>query len=458
MSWLHSRSERTGAIVITIVAAVSLGACGGAPTDTTPADQFEVVGPVPLAAIPGWRLHDTIVVRLVDDTGAPRAGEPVTWAITRGGGTITPLGTTTDAAGELKLLWTLGSTPGANEVAAHTSSDASLSLTVVGQAFQADRMDAGDSLGCGLASGALWCWGDNSWVHSQAPSDWPDSLGSVTPGAPGLVDATHGFIDLAVGNQSVCALDQQGQVRCADADQRTPEQVAGVPALRTVTRARAGAPAFCGLAAADSTAWCWGPAAPARVSGSPALVTMRMDSAPGGERLACGLRADSAAVCWGTGPLGDGTLNASASPVVVSGGHHFQDIAVGSGFACGLTALAEVWCWGKDYGASGEVGPPNILEPELATDGAAEISAADNYAAALRSGRVTTWFGAGFDGVPGQGLAVVSGLEGLPVAGFALNSSSCVRLADGQVYCWGRMWALPVNLFTPVQPLFPPTF
>jgi len=446
------------AIAIALGATLALSGCGESATGTDVAhNEFELVRPVPPAAVPGWPLHDTVSVRLVDDAGAPMSGVAVTWTLTGGGGTITPLGSTTDANGVASLLWTLGSAPGANTLNA-SAADASLTITSIGLAFQADRVDAGYELGCGLVSGALWCWGISSWVSSPAPSDRPDPTGYAPTSSPGLVDDTHGFIDLAVGDQAVCALDEQGITWCADLDHPEVAEVAGLPPMRFITRART---RFCGLASADSTAWCWtGTGTATAAPDSPALVNLHLGF-PSTEPIYCGLRADSTAVCWGTGPLGDGTSNSSATPVAVSGDHHFQDLAAGDGFACGLTAAGEVWCWGKDW-VNGVGGAPDLLEPVLAVSGASEIAANDIFAVALKSGEVIAWQGAGFDATPVPGFTDIAGLDGLSVASFALNSNSCVRLTDGQVYCWDKMWdgstAAKFNLYTPVQPVIPPTF
>lgn len=440
-----------------LFASVALAGCGDSPTEA-PQDEFVLIKPPPLAAVPGWPLHDTVTVRLVDGAGAPLAGAAVAWTVTHGGGTVTPLDDVTDADGTVSLLWTLGAAPGTNEIATSTATGASLTLTTIGRAFQVDRMDAGSGLGCGLVNGALWCWGNDSWVHSPAPSDRPDPSGYDTTTAPGLVDDIHGFIDLAVGDQGVCALDEQGSAWCADAEHPDMAEVAGAPPLRVITRAGM---RFCGLAASDSTAWCWlQSGVAAAVPDAPALVILHIGSSTT-DLFYCGLRADSTAVCWGTGPLGDGTANSSAIPVAVNGGRHFQDLAAGDGFACGLTAAGEVWCWGKDW-VNGLSGAPDVLEPVLAISGASEIAANMNFAAALQSGRVVAWQGAGFDTAPLPGFTDITGLDGLTVAGFALNSNSCVLLTDGQVYCWDEMWdrssGLKFNVYTAVQPVIPETF
>lgn len=425
-------------------------------SDSTSADgdSIAVTKAPPAAAVPGWPLHDTIQIRLVDGADAGKAGIPVQWSVSKGGGTVTPLGETTDADGIAAALWTLGPAPGINELQV-SGGGLAASLQTVGRAFQAERVDAGSALGCGLVAGALWCWGNDAWVHSSPTSDRPDSFGYDSTTSPGLLDDPHGLIDLAVSDKSVCALDLQGSTWCADADNPTLAIVAGLPPIRVITRSSGGGERFRGLAVADSAAWCWKTPAPALIAGTSGLVTMHMILTSDGI-FACGLRADSLAVCWGPGPLGDGTTNSSATPVIVNGDHHFQDIAVGEKFACGLTAGGEVWCWGKDW-EDGLQGPPDMLEPVLATGGASELAANWNFAIALTGTGVVAWQGAGFDDAPVPGFTDISGLDGLTVAAFALNSNTCLQLDDGQVYCWDEMWdrssRLNDGLYTPVQPV-----
>jgi hypothetical protein len=390
---------------------------------------------------------------LVDGADAGKAGVPVQWSVSKGGGTVTPVSETTDADGIAAALWTLGPAPGINELQVSGGGLAG-SLQSVGGAFQADRVDAGYGLGCGLVTGALWCWGNDSWVHSPPASDRPDPLGYDTTTSPGLLDDSHGLIDLAVSDNSVCGLDVQGITWCADADHPTLATVPGLPAIRFITRAHTGSVRFCGLAATDSTAWCWGSgSAPAAVPGSSGLALMHMGSS--GDVFACGLRADGVAVCWGPGPLGDGTTGSSTTPIAVSGGQQFQDLAVGDGFACGLTSDGEVWCWGKDW-ENGLAGPPDVLVPTLATSGVSQIAANEHYVIVLAGTGVVEWQGAGFDDAPVPGFTDISGLSGLSVAFFALNSNTCLQLDDGQVYCWDEMWdrssSLKFGVYTPVQP------
>jgi hypothetical protein len=425
------------------------------PSSSVGNDAVEITQPPPAAAVPGWPLHDTIQIRLVNEAGEGKGGVSVSWSVAQGGGTVTPLAATTGADGSASALWTLGPVPGVNQVRVD-GGGLSASLLTIGRAFQAERVDAGYALGCGLVAGALWCWGNDSWVHSPPASDRPDPFGYAPATSPGLVDDSHGFIDLAVSDNSVCALDLHASAWCADAEHPGLAMVPGLPAVRFLTRAPGGNGRYCGLAVSDSTAWCWADASsPEAVAGSSGLLFMRVGFDDGGV-FACGLRTDGGAVCWGAGPLGDGTTAASATPVAVSGDLQFTDLAAGDGFACGLTSEGDVFCWGKDW-QNGLAGPPDVLVPTLALSDADQIAASENFVVALKDGRVIAWQGAGFDTEPVPGLTDISGLDGRAAASFALNSNSCLQLDDGQVYCWDEMWdqssSLRYGVYTAVQPV-----
>ncbi len=63
-------------------------------------------------------LTTPLTVALADEFGNPLAGVAVTWAVTAGGGSITPVAATTDAAGQATATWTLGQTPGTQSATA----------------------------------------------------------------------------------------------------------------------------------------------------------------------------------------------------------------------------------------------------------------------------------------------------------------------------------------------------
>jgi hypothetical protein len=69
----------------------------------------------------GFALAESLVVRLVDANGNGVAGRAVAWAVTGGGGTRSPVSSTTDANGLAATQWTLGTTAGPNALIASSS-------------------------------------------------------------------------------------------------------------------------------------------------------------------------------------------------------------------------------------------------------------------------------------------------------------------------------------------------
>ncbi len=415
-----------------------LDGCSDTPTGST-SDQLVIIHAPPAAGVPGWRLRDTITVRLQSEGGSPIAGAAVSFTVTRGDGSVTPLATATGSTGEIALLWTLGPAPGPNEVAASAESGASLTLTVLGDVFRVDQLAAAHHHACGLVGGGVWCWG--SWVSSPAPSLHPALAGSAGDGlseAPGRFGDASSFVDVAVTDDAVCALDMQGVAWCASrSGPSSLEVTTGLPPLRDISSARGNILGgelveFCGLAAVDSTLWCWGRSGAAAVPGSPALIAVHGDG-----RLLCGLRSDSTAVCWG-GPLGEDSGASSGPPVAIAADLRFATLAVGARFACGLTQGGRVWCWGVD-GCDAAQEP--LLEPAVQAKGVGQLTAGGELAMVLNGGKVEKWIGARSGDTGPAYLLDLTGLAGLSVTDLADGSTACVRLSKGEVYCWDEIWA-----------------
>ena len=413
-------------------------ACNEQPTDPEPAELVIVQAPSSVGA-PGWALIDTLVIRTVDPSGTPRGGVAVNWWVQQGGGTIAPTAETTDADGYARAVWTLGSTSGVNKVSASTPAGGQVEFQSMGTAFRVDRLASNGGTGCGLVSGALWCW--NFITNGPAPSLHPGS--GRRSDSPALVDDSHNFVDLAVSGVAVCALDPQHAVWCATQAQPSMTLQGGLPPLfRLASDGDAwDGDELCGLAVSDSTAWCWrvgqtGSAVP----GSPGFT--KLWSSPS---RTCGLLQDSTAACWGAAPLGDGSASSSDSAVVVSGGHRFVDLVVGNSLACGRTRALELWCWGA----------PDLLMPTLIETESWGVATWTGDMASFRpDGAMYRWI---WNGVLQSEPGFAAGLEGLQVAAFSINNClSCVRLADGQVYCYDFMWDyssdVPLRQYVPVQP------
>jgi endoglucanase len=100
---------------------------GGQPGAT----QVTAVSPTSLAGSAGFVLSDSVRVKVVDAAGAALPGQSVSFAVTGGGGSVSPTTVTTNIAGVAATQWTLGPTPGINTLSA-TSGSSSVSLTATG--------------------------------------------------------------------------------------------------------------------------------------------------------------------------------------------------------------------------------------------------------------------------------------------------------------------------------------
>ncbi|HEU0015749.1 MAG TPA: Ig-like domain-containing protein, partial [Longimicrobium sp.] len=74
----------------------------GNPAAVTP------VGPAARTGAAGQALADSLAVRVTDAHGNPVTGAAVVWSVRSGGGSISPLNTTTGAGGIARAAWTLG--------------------------------------------------------------------------------------------------------------------------------------------------------------------------------------------------------------------------------------------------------------------------------------------------------------------------------------------------------------
>lgn len=241
--------------------------------------HIEIVQAPPALGVPNARLVDTIRVRLVDGDGNPRGGQPLTWVIRQGGGGVEPLNDTTTSEGIVSARWTLGPGEGPNELEVKSLDDSSLTFHVDGEAFRLDRVDSDYQLACGIREGNLWCWGLFSPATTPPVSEVPaNPFGDVYP-APGQVAPGTRFTDLAVSGTGVCAIDVGQVVHCYD----VLGNIASAPQVPALLQVTGAFYRFCGIASADTTAWCWDAftGSATQVSPSFSFLEVKMDDGNG---------------------------------------------------------------------------------------------------------------------------------------------------------------------------------
>jgi adhesin/invasin len=115
---LASTQRTLGSGAGTQIVTASAAGLNGSPVTFTqtstsgPASSLQLVSGNGQTGLPGQELPDPLVVRLLDASGNPIAGNPVSWILGQGGGTVVPNGNT-DADGKASATFTLGPTAGA---------------------------------------------------------------------------------------------------------------------------------------------------------------------------------------------------------------------------------------------------------------------------------------------------------------------------------------------------------
>jgi alpha-tubulin suppressor-like RCC1 family protein len=411
--FVNRRPYLADALRVALVAA-AVGSCsGGEPVSPTAGIPTAIVavsgdgqnGPVSTA------LAQNFVVRVDDTDGNPVAGVAVTWAVTAGGGSISPTSAPTDGSGLSQARLTVGSAAGANSATATVAGVGSVTFNATGTSgggggggvtpsnLTFRTIDAGSYHTCAITPSELaYCWGFNQ--------DGELGTGVTTASsAPASVSTGLVFRQVSGGKYHSCGVTLSGDGYCWGSNLegqlgREVDLFSATPVLnsRAITfgSIAVGRAHSCGLTLIG-VAFCWG----SNIGGQLGFVTQTtsVDTAgfvgrsPIFQRIAaggfhnCGLTAVGDAYCWGfndQGQLGNGSTitifpdTAAAAPAwvrLVSGGFSFDSITAGYKHTCALTAAGVAYCWGDNsYGQLGDGTTTRSLVPVPVTGGLTFVS------------------------------------------------------------------------------------
>jgi hypothetical protein len=108
-----ARSAWLGTRAAALALAAGLGGCGNNQSSTPLPDALAIVSGDGQVGLPGSTLPESLVVQLVDITGAPVANYPLEWRLTLRDGKVEVRAPLTDAQGRAAARWTLSTTAGA---------------------------------------------------------------------------------------------------------------------------------------------------------------------------------------------------------------------------------------------------------------------------------------------------------------------------------------------------------
>ncbi|HEX7242628.1 MAG TPA: Ig-like domain-containing protein [Longimicrobiaceae bacterium] len=130
-------------VALPLALATSCGESSGGPTSPEPsAPEPQIQGAVHLvlggggqqSGITGTPLASPVVVRALDAQDRPVSGVTVGFSVTAGGGSLSPSQTTTDAAGNVQVQWTLGPAAGTQALQATGPGGSTLAVTATASA------------------------------------------------------------------------------------------------------------------------------------------------------------------------------------------------------------------------------------------------------------------------------------------------------------------------------------
>jgi len=360
------------------------------------------------------------------------------------------------------------------------------------------RLEPSSSFTCALLSnGSVRCWGlGTSGVlgYGDVETIGDDEI----PSAAGDVELGGAAVDLAAGYYSVCALLDTGSVRCWGTgpngqlgygnlnmigDDETPASAGDVELGMSVVALSAGRDHVCALSD-DGRVRCWGRGGALLGYGHSAHIGDNETPSSAGDvpigqgvvQVACGhahtcaLLESGAVRCWGSaqnGQLGSGNLEnigdnetPDTAPDVELGAAAVQ-IAAGGHHTCALLETGGVRCFG--YGAYGALGygdnvtigddevPASVGEVDIGGEVARIIAGERHTCALLENGALRCW---GFAELGRLGYGNIQRIGddeppadagdvplGEPAVEVDASAHTCAVLASGAAKCWGgNIW------------------
>jgi len=215
----------------------------------------------------------------------------------------------------------------------------------------------------------------------------------------------------------------------------------------------------------DNSATCWGSnefgqLGSAATLGNFSTTPATVENAGSIESLSLGIHhacavVDGEAKCWGSnrqGQLGAGTPTYQSQAVAVSGlAGNVADITAGSDHSCAITVSGAIQCWG--FNGGGPLGNGQLVDSSTPVDvigltgAATALAAGGQHTCAMTDDNAANCWGLNSNGQLGRENEPISNFSALPasvenltstLSSLALgNSHTCGLTDQGGVVCWG---------------------
>lgn len=432
-----------------------------------PAAGLAVVSGSGQSAIPGSRLPDSLVVRVVDQFDNPVRDASVSWApVGASAGTVSPNSGKTDALGRTATAWTIGPTGGPKEVRASVSGLPTVSFTAAGTIVFVSAA-AGGRHTCGLDEvGVAYCWGRN--VDGQL------GIGPVPQGAgpffatPQAVAGGLTFSGASGGSFHTCALAVSQQPYCwglnpdgrvGNGQNATALQPVLVSGVNTYSAIEAGATHSCAITV-GSRLFCWGSNVEGQVGVGSVTASFNTPQAvqpaqtwlsvAAGGLHTCAVTTAQGVLCFGGnvhGQLGTGGAVGSNVPVAVAtGGMLFNSVVAGDAHTCALRTTGAAFCWGRNNAGQVGDGTTNSRATPVPVAGGLlfeSLAAGHSHTCGRTAAGIVYCWGLNSSGQLGNGTTVASLTPvavggGLTISVLTAGESHTCGVTTGRVvYCWG---------------------
>ena len=416
---------------------------------------------------------DSVRAFVSNHAGQPVANVRVSFAVTGGGGSITPAIVPTNAAGVAAAEWKLGAAVGVNTAQA----------TILGENDAPYTLGKADSAVFSVRTfNALSpVTGDNQ--TGQILSNLPvqpavklvDSAGKVRPGVPITFQATAGgkvaFITVSTGADGIASPGNWtlGDITGAQNLVVTVENATlllkatgtGTAIHYQPLNVAAGTFATCAVNT-DNTASCWGEQpkvgnggtanAPLPTVTSGGFTYKAVYATPSSVGHICAIGTDQGVYCWGQNSYPDTTTGtktfSTTIPTKEPTSLLFTQVAPGQAHNCALGVDQAVYCWGDNsFGQLGDRSLTTRPAPGVVFGGfkySAITSGTAHSCGLAVDGSVVCW-GANQFGQLGNGTIVNSSSPTIVSGGLTFvslhagDSFTCGLTNQNTVFCWGGL-------------------
>ena len=441
----------------------------------------------PNAATPATPLADSVRVLVNNKTGGPAPGATVLFAVTAGGGTVSPTKVTADSKGAAATRWTLGPATGPNSITATVVDDDDIAIPWVSPnqvkfavtSFRAMTVVDGDKQTALLLSAlpvhpAVKLVDSAGKPRQGVPVTFVATAGGrvatpiVSTGADGIASPGVWTLGDIPGDQTVVATVESAVVE-------VHATATGTPIHLTPAQVSSGAFATCALLTSGSAS-CWGKAplvgdgdtlnrsVPTATQGE-----IQFKSITGGITHFCGVSIDRLMYCWGFNALTDtaGKPLAALKPTKILGEVAWDQVATGLQHDCGLDVDQIPYCWGNN--SLGQLGDRDTISratpaPVYGGFKFVAISAGRAHTCGITVTRSAFCWGFNASGQLGDGTTasrVAPTSVGGDLSFVSIGAGevwTCGLTTAGKAYCWGNIVAGPQAQTTPLAIPTPPTF